>query len=112
MRRRIFSCPPVSPSPVPCYNDEDSGDGFGEYGGPIIDLTVNEDVLVRNVKLAPEACFLSTPGQMSRPETISASVTDGLLTVGRRKVHPLSLFRINFPRSLAATSRHGSPVPC
>ena len=62
-----------------------------------IDLTINKEVLAKNVAKAKENnVIIPTIAQMQNPETIPGAIQEKLKTVGLWDVNPLNLFRITW----------------
>lgn len=63
----------------------------------MIDLTVHEENLAKNVRLAREHnVIIPTFAQMKDPEKIPASIKEGLKKVGLWDINPLNLFRVTW----------------
>ena len=70
----------------------------------MIDLTINQEVLARNVKKAREnGVVIPTYEQMMHPEIIPAEIQEKLKSVGLWDVDPLNLFRITWKNAPAAS---------
>ena len=77
----------------------------------MIDLTINQEVLARNVKKAREnGVVIPTYEQMMHPETIPAEIQEKLKSVGLWDVDPLNLFRITW-KNAPAESGGGFGAP-
>ena len=77
----------------------------------MIDLTINREVLARNVKKAREnGVVIPTYEQMMHPETIPAEIQEKLKSVGLWDVDPLNLFRITW-KNAPAESGGGFGAP-
>ncbi|MGE4354282.1 MAG: pyridoxal-phosphate dependent enzyme [Oscillospiraceae bacterium] len=63
----------------------------------MIDLTVNRENLIKNIKKARENnVIIPTFSQMERPETIPEQIQENLKSVGLWDINPLNLFRITW----------------
>jgi cysteine synthase len=63
----------------------------------MIDLTIHQENLAKNIKLAKEhRVIIPTFRQMKHPETLPSYITEQLQTLGLWDVNPLNLFRVTW----------------
>ena len=78
----------------------------------MIDLTIRQDILERNIHTAREnGVIIPTLRQMRHPEEIPGKIQDRLRHVGLWDVDPLNLFRITWKNQPVERGGLFSPVP-